>query len=175
MTSAHQHQMSRSGRPCDCGDHLFAPATKGYVLLVSPEDAGYLQHMWQAQISHRSLMITRKARTGRGHRETILLSREILGCEAGVVADHISGDGADNRRTNLRKATPQQNAWNARPMRNTTAGAKGVSLTKNGRFQAQIMVGGHRHYLGKFSTEREAAMAYERAARELHGDFARVE
>ena len=58
----------------------------------------------------------------RGH--TILAHRLILGLEKGDqrVADHINGNGLDNRRCNLRIVTRKENRWNLRKT-NSLSGA----------------------------------------------------
>lgn len=87
--------------------------------------------------------------------------------------DHINGDPADNRITNLRPATSAQNAKNIRKKKNTTSTYKGVSWhKKSGKWQAQIRVDGRSIYLGYYDNELEAHLAYCAAAARLHGEFA---
>ena len=89
--------------------------------------------------------------------------------------DHINGQKGDNRIANLREATRSQNQANLGAPRNNTSGVKGVFWDKHaGKWVAQIRQGGRKH-LGCFSDKSEAKAAYEKAARELFGDFARVE
>mgnify|MGYP001183642752 CR=1 FL=1 len=101
---------------------------------------------------------------------------ELAGIDPGVVTDHINGDGLDNRLKNLRPATNSQNCQNSRMQSNNTSGFKGVTFNKRGRgaWQVQIRIDGARKYIGRFATAEEAGAAYERAAMELHGDFARL-
>jgi hypothetical protein len=89
--------------------------------------------------------------------------------------DHIDGNPSNNRWANLRPATPQQNMWNKGRQRNSATGLKGVyrhSVT--GDFCATIKVGPRRLHLGTFKTPEEANSAYEAAAREHFGEFARA-
>jgi hypothetical protein len=88
--------------------------------------------------------------------------------------DHINGLKHDNRISNLRECTPEQNMHNRSAYRINKTGFKGVYQPKNGkRFVAQIRNGGKAHYLGAFDSAKEASAAYAEAANALHGEFAR--
>lgn len=83
--------------------------------------------------------------------------------------DHINGDRADNRISNLRLATNSQNQANRK-----AAPSRGASWNKScQKWQAQIKVEGRSIYLGLFATQAEAQDAYARAALEHFGDYAR--
>jgi hypothetical protein len=108
----------------------------------------------------------------------IYLHRVLLEAPNGKRVDHRNGDPLDNRKTNLRLATHQQNMFNrckshtfkGKP---TASTFKGVSWDRSrGRYKAQIKKDGVNHNLGRFMDERSAAMAYARAAQELFGEFA---
>lgn len=88
-----------------------------------------------------------------------------------VEIDHKNSNGLDNRRENLRSATHQQNCAN-RPAQNKT-GYKGVRFTR-GKFEAQITTNGRAQYLGRFVNAEDAAKAYDIAAKETFGEFART-
>ena len=51
---------------------------------------------------------------------------------------------------------------------------RGVSLTHDGYIQAQIKANGRLMYLGIFKTRELAAKAYDRAAKEYHGNRAKL-
>jgi hypothetical protein len=99
------------------------------------------------------------------------MHRLILAAAAGQWVDHIDGDGLNNRRANLRICDPNQNAANSRRVPNTI-GYRGVWRTIYGRYYASITSKGRAVRLGSFSTAIEAAVAYDEAAKELHGEFA---
>ena len=92
--------------------------------------------------------------------------------------DHIKqvdGSHAQDRLSNLRIASRSQNAMNQRIARNNTSGYKGVYWQKTaGKWKAQIDSCGRRKYLGYFSTPEAAALAYDKAAKGLHGEFAKL-
>lgn len=105
----------------------------------------------------------------------MLLHRFILDAPPGTLVDHVNGRTLDNRRANLRAATPPQNSQNRRARRGTRAPYKGVRLTRTLRgFVARIQVDGRLLHLGVYETARAAAQAYDTAAREFFGPFART-
>lgn len=97
------------------------------------------------------------------------MHREVNRTQKGMQTDHVNGNKLDNRRANLRSATPAQNRANrGKTVRNKT-GLKGVGTYRNGKYRAVL---GKKH-LGYFDTPEAAHNAYVEAAKEIHGDFAR--
>jgi hypothetical protein len=95
----------------------------------------------------------------------------LLGKRRGDI-DHKNGNGLDNRRCNLRPCTRSQNAANSRLRLGRKF--KGVyKAPKASRYHARIKFQGKNRYLGTFKNPEEAARAYNRAAKELHGAFSR--
>jgi hypothetical protein len=102
----------------------------------------------------------------------VFLHAEILECPPGMQVDHIDRNTLDNCRANLRAATNQQNGANKPGMRGTSP-FKGVCWCRRKRFwRAQITIRKRQKFLGHFATDREAAAAYDVAAREAFGEFA---
>jgi len=61
----------------------------------------------------------------------------------------------------------------AKRPKNSSSQYRGVSkCTKDGRWQVRIRVGNKVKYLGRFKDEKEAAICYDKAARDLHGEKA---
>ncbi len=101
------------------------------------------------------------------------MHRLIMNAPAGLVVDHIDGNSLNNRKTNLRICTQAQNIHNSRPRRNRSSKYKGVFWNKvNKKWSVSIRKGDKRIYLGGFDDEIEAALAYDRKAEELFGEFA---
>ena len=92
-------------------------------------------------------------------------------------SDHIDCDKLNNKRSNLRVATPSQNNCNSIKRRNKTnvsSKFKGVYLFHNGKWKAQASLNGKMYHLGYFSDEVEAALAYDDFALLNYGNFARI-
>ena len=104
-----------------------------------------------------------------------LLHRLIMDAPAGVQVDHINGDPLDNRRSNLRLCNNQQNHANMGKRSNTTSQYKGVCWFKPARkWSARIKVNYKSISLGYFDNEIDAARAYNEAATQYFGEFARL-
>jgi hypothetical protein len=88
--------------------------------------------------------------------------------------DHRDGDGLNNRRENLRPATRTQNNANQRKYRGTSR-YKGVSWdVSSRRWRARIHCDHRETSLGQFTSEADAARAYNAAALEHFGEYARL-
>ena len=82
--------------------------------------------------------------------------------------DHINGNRADNRISNLREATRAENSQNVHAARrDNTSGYLGVHKDR-GRWNARIKVNGKYKHIGCFATPEDAHLAYLAAKRELH-------
>lgn len=85
--------------------------------------------------------------------------------------DHINGDRADNRMSNLRAVDHQANMQNKKVYASSTSGCHGVTFHKRmQRWQAKITINKKVRYLGTFDT-RDAAVAARRLAEEASGTF----
>jgi hypothetical protein len=103
-------------------------------------------------------------RDGKRKRVTTLqLHRLIIGdVPLGMQIDHINGNGLDNRRSNLRVTTPQENSHNS--VHKSKTGFKGVWYNpKTGKYRSRLTVGGRRILLHEWlSTAEEAALLYDK-------------
>jgi hypothetical protein len=92
-----------------------------------------------------------------------------------IFIDHIDGNGLNNQRSNLRFCSNSQNIANGRLASNNSTGYKGVSFHKNiKRYQAHIYTDNKAAFLGSFRSAIEAARAYNKAAIEAFGQFAKL-
>jgi hypothetical protein len=145
--------------------------TKGYVALVDDEDYDLVsRHKWQAKEGKSKVYATRH---GAGS-ATIYLHRFLLGVGPAAQVDHKDGNGLNCVRSNLRSATPAQNTHNRRFTHgaNPYVGVVRLKRAVRSPWRASIIHQGKRLYLGVYSTPEDAATAYDRAARELRGEFA---
>lgn len=152
------------------------PLTRGKVASVS--DSCYEcinQHKWTAHPGYKgNWYAVRSIWDGKRYHQ-ILMHREIMNAPDGLQVDHINGDGLDNRRENLRLATRSENEHNRRKLSKTLSQYKGVTRYKsNGKWLAQIIFEMQHINIGIFDTELEAAKAYNEAAKQYHGEFARL-
>jgi len=109
-------------------------------------------------------------------RVILMMHRQILGLtDPAIQGDHRNGDGLDNRRQNLRACTKSQNGMNRPANKNNTTGYKGVTTHKvTGQFIAGISLNRKYYKIGQFDCPVKAAMAYDEAAKKLHGEFAKT-
>jgi len=147
--------------------------TQGLVALVDDEDYDTARvHKWYAHRDHRTFYAVRKVRRTNGTQAALRLHTFLTGWP---MADHINGNGLDNQRSNLRPATNAENMRNRTRYTSNTSGFKGVTWHKQTRkWQAQINIEKRSRYLGLYDTPETAALAYDAAARQHHGDFATV-
>jgi hypothetical protein len=107
--------------------------------------------------------------------KTFLMHRLIAEAPRGCIVDHVDGNGLNNKKNNLRLCTYSDNASNKTPKKGGSSRYLGVSwVSKKKSWVAQIFKNGKPFYLGGFKVEKDAALAYDRAAKEIHGDFARL-
>lgn len=111
-----------------------------------------------------------------GKARTLYLHREVMDSPLNLEVDHINRNKLDNRRENLRVATRQQNARNRRRQSNNRSGFKGVVVPAEGesKFRAVVKVEGRYKCVGYYDTKEEAAAAYDSAATQYYGEFARL-
>lgn len=107
---------------------------------------------------------------------TILMHRELLGVtDSRIYVDHIDGNGLNNQLYNLRAATHSDNLCNRGAVKNSRSKYKGVGwVTSHKMWRAQIQKDKMITPLGYFKNEIEAAKAYDKAAKEIHGEFANL-
>jgi len=152
------------------------PLTQGQEAIVDDEDFQRLnKYNWRARWDEHAhtFYAQRHTTNNSGRRTTIRMHREVLRASLAEMVDHKDRNGLNNQKENLRRATRSQNQANTRKKSGCASRFKGVSLDRrDGRWYSRIKVEGRTLQLGRFDSEREAAVAYNRAASKHFGEFA---
>lgn len=83
--------------------------------------------------------------------------------------DHIDGNPANDRISNLRDVSPLGNSQNIRKANSrSSSGLLGATKSKRDKWTSHIKVNGRALYLGRFDTPEEAHLAYVEAKRVYH-------
>jgi len=170
----------REDRPIICREsHAVVPLTQGHEAIIDRRDvAAVSRHKWHAVADNNTVYALTSILNEDGQYRKVGLHAFIMGSKFGKRVDHRDGNGLNNRRGNLRFATASQNQWNKALSRNNTSGYKGVRLDHrdnlNRKWRATIYYDGKHHSLGYHATPEDDALAYDDAARNVFGEFARL-
>lgn len=152
----------------------YVSLSKNEWAIVDEEDSEKVsEYVWQARIGKNTIYaVTRKITDGITY--FIRLHHLVLDIPPGgkTIVDHIDLNGRNCRKSNLRIASKSQNRMNTVKKRGQTP-YKGVALLPSGKFKATVRAYGKTEYLGTFHSAEEAALAFDTAARRIHGKFGR--
>lgn len=160
------------------------PLTQGYVALIDDADAELiLARTWHAKVRRTTVRTTVYAGTNvlrdplnkrKGYRWTTM-HRFLMSDPQGQEVDHIDGNGLNNTRANLRVCSHSENMRNRRAYGKSQflGVVRGEIRKRTGEVGRWVATIGKRR-LGSFRTEIEAANAYDAAAMEEYGEFARL-
>lgn len=140
--------------------------TKGMVTIVDDEDFESL-NQWKWHLTSAGYA----ARRAWPSNKIVLMHREIMSTPKGFDTDHKNRNVLDNRRENLRVCTRSENNLNKNKEIRNTSGFKGVFWRADQKlWLARVGV----VYAGKHKDKVEAAKAYDKKAKELFGEFAKL-
>ena len=150
--------------------------TQGKYALVDTSDYEMLSkrkwHLFKADWG--GLYATAHHTKPNGKVTQIRMHRLIMNAKPEQIIDHINGDGLDNRKSNLRFCTQSQNRANTKRVGGLSK-FRGVYYNKTSKkWASQISLNNKKKWIGYFNTEVEAARAYDKMAKKLFGEFARV-
>jgi hypothetical protein len=142
----------------------YIPLTQGYWATIDREDLSKVPGKWIYSAGY--------AVSG-----SIYMHNVIMPPPDGMETDHKFSNGLDNRKSQLRYATHQQNTCNRKLNVNNKSGYKGVSWNRSSsKWEVRIRAGGIHIHIGYFKADKliEAAKAYDAAAIKYHGEYARL-
>lgn len=147
------------------------PLTQGKVAIVDDHQYERVsQFKWNAQRKKGGKWYA----GGHVNGVKVYLHRFLTNAPAGMEVDHKNGNGLDCTDNNMRICTRTQNTHNSKKRSDNTSGYIGVSWSGNRKkWVAQIQVNNKSKWLGYFKNVIDAALTYDAAVRELHGDFAK--
>lgn len=152
------------------------PLTQNKFALVDNEDYEYInQWKWYHNGRYAARGKYYKKICGKPTSRIIFMHRIINKTPDDMRTDHINGEKLDNRKSNLRPCSNSENSMNKISQKNSSSKFKGVSRHRiNKKWQTHIKINGKGKYLGCFTSEKQAAQAYNVAAKELFGEFAKL-
>ena len=138
------------------------------VALVDEQDLQWLKGFkWQVE-KHACTHYAGTSIKIDGKWKRIRLHRMIMGANPGELVDHINCNGLDNRRCNLRFASPSINSRNRKKGKRRSSQFVGVHYSKERKkWCASIKVAGRYKNLGRYETEERAAEAYREALKHV--------
>jgi len=146
------------------------PLTRGKYAIVDIDDS--LRVTWACSWYAHEVKNQFYA-MGQIQKRRIYLHHFVLGILCGIEVDHIDRDRLNNSKSNLRIVTHSENCANKTKFITNTSGFKGV-YNERGKWRARIECLGKSHSCGVFENIIDAALAYDKKARELYGQHALV-
>jgi len=143
------------------------------LILVSDIDYEYLSGFtWHIMKTKFSKLYVRRWDCMSKPKKAIFMHREILNAPSNMQVDHIDNNTLNNTRENLRLATKQQNCFNRKF---ADREHKGISMM-NGLWHVQITdpITKKKIHLGNHLDKIEALKEYDIIAKQLHGEYAKL-
>jgi hypothetical protein len=153
------------------------PLSQGKYAVIDDNDYQLVsKHKWYTKNCTRIFYARTNLHIGRNRRSILYMHRLIMDAPKEMQVDHIDNDGLNNQRKNLRICTVAENTRNSRKHSQNKSGYKGVWFNNacgpEKPWVSAITLNGKAIHIGVFSSPEEAALAYNKKALELFGEFA---
>lgn len=142
--------------------------TQGYVAIIDDEDYEKVsKYKWHVEKKAGNKRYAKHVYREDNKAKTLRMHTLIMGePPRGMVVDHISGDGLDNRRSNLRIISRRENSSNRHIRKRSNSQYQGVFHDKRiDRYRARVRVNGKLRVIGSFEREVDAHKAYDGAVK----------
>ena len=148
-------------------DAVILHLTQGKACLIDADQYDQVsQYIWH--VTTHGYVARKFGENGKLKQE--YLHRRLMGNPDGMIIDHADINPLNNCLKNLRICTRAQNNQNRAAMKGNY---KGVHFSKDSkRWVAQIRESGITKHLGSFRTEIEGALAWDKEAKRINGEFA---
>lgn len=152
------------------------PLTKGQFAIVDDWWYDYLmQWKWNAHFDPKMNGYYAVRTDYSSGKKLVSMHREINRTPKNMLCDHVDHATLNNQEYNLRNCSCSENQWNAKIRVDNTSGFKGVNWHKGKKkWVARVYKDGRYVFVKSFSTAVDAAIAYDKVAKELYGNFAKL-
>lgn len=147
------------------------PKVKGFTWLKDKKNDNGYAWAWPSREQAADL--------GVPYGRYVYMHRIINGTDSDMVTDHIDRNKMNNRRSNLRECTQGQNAINRTKSKGKSSQYMGVRFIKKyadkptpNKWEANITLNKKQKCIGTFPSEKDAALAYDRYAYQMFGEYA---
>lgn len=149
------------------GDIAYIPLTKGAESIIDLEDLDkVIGFNWCLSTGYAAINTAKKR---------CLMHRCILNAPKNQQIDHINLNRLDNRKINLRLCNQSQNNANMFKLSTNKSGYRGVCWDKkHKKWRATIQINKKHTHIGYFDDINEAVKVRDAKAKELFGEFARL-
>lgn len=147
------------------------------IVLIDAEDFEKISNFkWHVNYNKKNNYYIQANIYVNGKRTTKSLHKIIMGDFKDKIIDHINGNTLDCRKENMRFVTNQENSFNQKVSKNKKSSKhKGIYHNKKlNNWKVLIKYNYKNIYIGVFDTEQKAVNAYNEKAKELFGEYARL-
>jgi hypothetical protein len=151
-----------------------SPKYGEHNIFIDGEDFDKIKnHNWHLLKQKHGFYVATNIRIN-GKQKTMLMHRVIFNSPEGFEIDHINHNKLDNRKENLRICTRAENCRNRTKYNETFSKYKGISFDDRriSKYIVRIIVNAKCLYIGSFTNDIDAALAYNNAALKYHGEYA---